>query len=372
MNSSQVDTLVPFIQSLQKSIMFYWTLSAFNLGFLLNILLVAVYMRKVFRGNPTAVYTIFIAIAGNVYIVLMYFNFFPQAYSVNYAATSDLSCKLNSFLLRVFPHLISWLNVMMSVDRMTSVLYPNLYLLVKTNKFICLASVCVFIALCMVNSINLWFKVMIVQRIFNPATNSTLVIRDCTSEGLTQTRDLIGIVMRTLLPFTCMFVSNTALIVGLWRQKRRMLNMTRSLMREFNFCVSVLAQNGLFILSLAPHSAAVIFQYTFIYYTSSTANNSTRMFALINLAVICGICLSTYTVGYTFVVNLVFNRLFRKEFGLIVNGVFYRVGCVRKIIKVGGLSSLSRRNRLVVRMSTLAQSEKQQNSQMNREENLAK
>ena len=302
------------IVGIQKSLLFYWSLIVFNMGFVLNSFSIILYMRKKLASSPIAAYNIYIALTGNICIVLLYISFLPQSYGINLYAYSDLSCKLNSFLLRIFTQMISWLNVLMSLDTMLSVLAPSKYKSHKTNRLVYCVFAFVFVCLCVVNSANLWFRVMVVQQIYDPLTNTTLNRVDCVSATIImQTRDMISIIVRILVPFTLMLITNVSLIVGLFRIKIS-LKQNNSLRRERRLSVSVLAQNLLFIVFMAPQAVAIVYQYLVSYYTiQSNLTNSTRFQVIFNLAILCSSALSTNTICFTFVINLVFNKLFRQE-----------------------------------------------------------
>ena len=295
----------------QKSLVFYFTLIVINTGFILNICIVAVFVRKTFANNPMAAYNICIAFTGNIATIVLYFSFFPRAYGLQLDTYSDLSCKCITYASRVFNQMISWLHVMMSLDRMISIVNPALHLIVKTRRFITLACLFVFVCLLLVNIPNVLFR--ITKNAYNAQAH-------CTSDkATTRARDMIRIIMRTLLPFALILAANSVVIVNLFRQKRK-LSHKRTMRKKISFSVSVVAQNLLFILFMVPQTVVIIYQYKVAFHPDS--QNNTPLFtlrnqALINLGITCAAALSTYTICSSFLVNVIFNKIFRKHLTIL-------------------------------------------------------
>ena len=296
-----------YMLTIQQELIFYWTLLVLNVSFMLNICMAVVFMRKKFAKNPMALYNVYIAYASNTCVIIMYFSFFPQAYGLNLTAYSDFSCKFISYTIRVFTQMISWLHTLLSMDRMVSVLSPTWHLSLKTPTFTKASSLVLFVALLAVNLENMWFKKL-----------DGRPTPQCTSDSETsEARDMINIVMRTLLPMALMLVANNVLIVSLFKQKHD-IHLDRSMKREISFSVSVLVQNLLFVVFMVPQAVSVIYQYNADYRTSkSSPVSSTRLGAIINLCMACANVLATYTICCSFLVNLVFNKLFRDELRVV-------------------------------------------------------
>ena len=298
-----------FLLQIQNYVIFYWTLVVLNTGFLTNICVVIVFFRKKFKNNPMAAHNRFIALTGNISIILQYVSVFPQAYGLNLKATSTFACIFISYMSRVFTQMISWLHVMMSLDRMISVLSPALHLRVKSTRFARITAAIIFISLCALNSINFCFKVTTTTTNSSASSNATLA-KCVSSPKITEIRDMFHIIMRTFLPLSFMLVANSVLIVSLFKQKRN-LNLDRSMRKEISFSVSVLVQNLLFIVFTVPQAFSVMYQYYSEFAESEAA--SIRFLAVINLGMTCANELATYTICCSFLVNLIFNKLFREE-----------------------------------------------------------
>ena len=308
---------------MQKTLVFYFTLIIINTGFVLNICVILVFAQKTFAHNPMAAYNIYIAFTGNIATIVLYFSFFPHAYEQNLETYSDFSCVCIAYASRVFNQMISWLHVMMSLDRMISAINPTLHLHVKQRRFISHACVFVFICLLLVNIPNVFFRVTRQQ---------------CTSDlTTTQARDMIRIIMRTLLPFALILVANSVLITNLFRRKRN-LSLNRSMRKEISFSVSVVAQNLLFIAFMAPKTVVIIYQYKVAFHPDS--HNDTPLFsvrnqAIINFATTCAAALSTYTICSSFLVNAIFNKIFRKHLMLLVKHVTKKYRTNRNVSQRG-------------------------------------
>ena len=303
MNQSGSDILFrAFMSSLEEKFVFYWCVVVLSTGFLLNVFIMGIFLKKKFINNPMPFYNIAIALTGNVTIILLFLSINPQIYP---QISTEFACQLLSYLIRVYSQMISWLHVMMSLDRMVSVLWPASHLLIKKRLFTRVAAIIVFICLLGINMANFWTSSFI-------RTKS-----QCQTEySSNDAHDLISIVMQTILPIMLMIVANSVLIVSLFKQKRN-LNLDRSLRREISFSVSVLAQNLLFIVFMVPEAVAVIYQY----YSDYAGTTSIRLLAIISLTITCANVLSTYTICSSFLVNLAFNKIFREELNICIRSL---------------------------------------------------
>ena len=279
-----------------------------------------------------AYYNILTAITCNFSIVLLYLGFFMPGLGLDVLLLSDFSCKINQFLTRVLTHLISWLNVLTSFDRMISVIYPYKHRLISKKRHIILSIMLVIIDLSIMNSTNLFYNLTVIRSVYVNATNTTVTTKGCVGVNtITEIADLVAIISRTLLPFFLMFFSNSALIVYLYKH-RRVISTTRSMKKELNFSVSVIAQNIIFVLLMTPYSVAKVYQYNIDYILKSRYFNLTKEVVIFNIFYVCAACLSTYTSCYLFFVNVAFNKLFRKELRVISRQILFK--CFPSVVVV--------------------------------------
>ena len=118
---------------------FWFTVVFCPLGFLLNVMSIVVFSRKCFWDMSMGFYNIVLACVNNSYIVCMCWLFLPPYYSLNPLTSAQISCKLLNYLQRVFSRQSSFVDMMIVVDRMVCISFPNKFLFMKNKK--CLAAI---------------------------------------------------------------------------------------------------------------------------------------------------------------------------------------------------------------------------------------
>ena len=308
-----------YLLSIQQSLIFYCTIFVLMPGLFLNMGTMYVFTRKKFARNPMALYNVYIAFTGIICILIFFACFSPFAYNLNIAGYSVASCKTLAYITHVFTQMISWLHVLLSLDRMVSVLSPATHLSVKTPKFITLSSIVLFMGLIAENVEYFWYDLY--------AVPNMPTLKQCTSDFFTkEASDMINVLMHAMLPLIFTLVANCVLIVSLFKQKRS-FNLNRPMRREIAFSASVLSQNILFMVFIAPQAAFVMYQYVIDYVTDqqSALSSSTRSEAILSLAITSSNVFATYTVSSSFPINLVFNKLFRQELLFIARSMLAKV-----------------------------------------------
>ena len=112
--------------------------------------------------------------------------------------------------------------------------------------------------------------------------------------------------LRIVLPFLIMIVSNSFLIFNLKHVKR-----DRWMKREEAFAHSVIAMSGLFFVTHIPLLVLVLYQTTLAYIDTDPYS---RVTTIVNFSYAMSVELASYNYVFTTPVNLVFNKMFRDEF----------------------------------------------------------
>jgi hypothetical protein len=143
-------------------------------------------------------------------------------------------------------------------------------------------------------------------------TNQTSV--SCTATPiLLNITDVMNVILRSYLPFLIMLACNILLTRELIRSKKKMLK-SDSFRREYNFTFTVIGMNIFFFILYTPWSVYYILNRI---YNSSTPNLSQVIIERINLLRSISFSFAYLNNASVFVVNAIFNKLFRKElFGL--------------------------------------------------------
>lgn len=326
-----------FIKELTKQANFYSCLIIVPLGLALNVASIAIFKRKPFRKKTIAIYNIIIALVNNVVLILSFLNFFTQSLSKDFILKSNFGCVFFIFTTRVFTQASSWLNVLVTVDRMILVSYPCRFSLIQKRLTIFIMVFAVFVTISALNVPNLMFKVNKISN-FNKNNNKTETFLSCTAnDKLVLARDLITIIIRIVIPFVLMIKLNGFLIYKIVKSRRRANHCSsKTQKKDYYFAVSIITLNILFLLTQTPLLICLIllnmFQYSVLYGTSIEV-------AWANFFYTISLIVSSYNYAFTFLVNLKYNRLFRSEFMKLV--CFLKRFYALKIIKFNKVNSSS-------------------------------
>ena len=223
-------------------------------------------------------------------------------------------CGLDNFIRRTLFSMCSWAEVLISLDRVLSVYYPcqsKFFHKKSFHAFLIAIFLCVF---CALNSTNLVSTPVQVDQ-----NNST--IQACkTTSAITFASTVISLVMRIYLPLACIFLLNALIIRKLRKSKIKFFSnnnrLTKAHLKEHRFTVLTMLYGLVFWVFYIPVSCyltanAVNFIYAFINESNST------LFSFIYDATQT-IALSYH--GLVFFMNIIFNKIFRKE----LTSIFYR------------------------------------------------
>ena len=290
-----------------------------NFGFMANILKILVCCRKELQKNTMGFYNIYMSVNNILAMIFIsYLTLFPQSIGQEQLInTSYINCIMISYFLRVFLASSSWLNVMVTLDRMLCVTYLNEFKFIKDKKKLSLIIAGIFIVLCLINAPNFVFKLE-TQTEFDMFTNQTITRKVCISSKLISTiRDGLAVSMRIIIPLILQAVMNSILIYKLFKTRHN-INMPRSLRKEYKFAFTVIILNIVDFVSDMPFLISTIFINIYGYsqsYVTTTSNEA----AIASLAYISSGVLSMFMYVLLFFVNLIFNKVFRKEVRKIFN-----------------------------------------------------
>ena len=311
-------SFILYIMNINYNILFYLSVIIFPLGIFSNTISILVFMRKQFAKYNIGFFNIYIAISNNILLFLSFFVYYSQSKNNDILVWSEFTCKFFNYVIRVFVVNNSWLNVLIAFDRWLCIKYPNKYKFMENRKFMYLYLVLIMLFSMICHSSNLLLNIVSTTS-FNPSTNQTTTTKLCTTnEIIVNIRDGLTIIFRSILPFIVMLILNISLIRNLLNMKKK-LNMTRSLSRELNFSFSIIALNILFLISILPNMVCLILLN--IYQYGFKSQLTSKNLVIINLAFSASLYFLTYNFSFPFFVNLKFNKLFRKEFLLLLKNL---------------------------------------------------
>ena len=315
---SDDSSYISWLQTLNNQYLFYVATVIFPLAVLLNTISLVVFSRKRFSNHTNGLFNIFIDIVNNILFLSAFPFYYTKAIGNDIELWSDFSCKIINYVFKLTVAYNSWLNVLISFDRMASVVYPHRFKFMKKKKFIYIIFALILIVLCFMYTPNLLLKVITISVNSTDVNQTSTTTKLCSgSPLLVNIRDGIAMLFRIILPFILMLIFNIILIKSLIKTKRN-LNIDRSLRKEEKFARSILALNFLFFITTLPYLIALVLLNLFQYSSKSTFSSSET--ALINFSLSVAVSISVYNHGLPCLVNLYFNKVFREEFfNLITN-----------------------------------------------------
>ena len=279
---------------------FWYTLIFCSLGIVLNTIGLVVFTRKTFWDMSMGFYNCVLACVNNLTLVSMLVYFIPLSYNINRLTSSLTECILIILCHRVFTRMSSWLDVIITVDRMVYISYPRQFQFMNKKKFLCLVVGGLFVLVLVANAQT--FSYTLETTLTN---NNTKTVKCTVNNATLLSITITTITMLVVLPFALMVVTNVFLIHKLKRVKRE-----RYMRREEIFARSVVALNVLFCLTHLPNLVLLFWQFVLTY---TGEDPLSRTSTLVKFAYTLSLILSSYNYIFPTLVNLAFNKLFRDE-----------------------------------------------------------
>jgi hypothetical protein len=278
--------------------------------------------KKLNHKNMMGFYGILQAIIDMITHGLAFYYYFSLSIGEDKQLRSDVICKFKSFLVSWGAQLSSWLQVMITFDRILSVNFSNRFKQLRKRKFILMIILLIFVALAFINGINFFYYLKEVNVVNTAQTRLNTSIANA-SEELAETvctsdatvvfiRDMVIILFRTVVPFIITFVLNLLLIRCLMSSKRKLKKTAANLHRERQFAFTIIALNVFFFLTQLPLGASLIL----LNIEQHAAISTNAM--LINFAFYVSVYVGLLFNTFSFLVYLCFNKIFRKEFFLML------------------------------------------------------
>lgn len=250
-------------------------------------------------------------------------------------------------MLRTSVTLPSWIQGLITIDRLLFVIYPNRFKLFRRKIFISAIIACVALSSALLNLPSLWFELKMTEHETIRRVNSTWQSPNCetilyekitfakqtctASREMRRLRDKFGVIFRTILPFTIILVSNSWLIKKFIASKQKMHRLSSHsslqqqsnlisgestsivkspLSREYQFIFSVIVIDILFLIILLPLPISGVFFYL---YTNKYFDHNKKRIATVDLLYNFFYYLSACQFLLPFLVNLLFNKIFKAE-----------------------------------------------------------
>ena len=305
-NEQDYLSLDSFVKTFLGYVSLYGSVLVHPFGLISNAFSIVIFSRKKFWENTMGYYNIILSIDNNIVIAVNFIMSFSSGYGNDILLWSSFNCAFLFFVSRVSVSFSSWLNVMVSLDRMLFIIFPNRFLLLRKKKILTMIISVIFILLFAINSPNFYLYVSKTYSYTNASNISTVTCGP--PKNLEVLVDMIRILTRALIPFVLIIVINSFLIYKLIKTKSRFRHNVAS-KREYKFAYSISALSVFFIVSLTPFVLTLLL-LTFM----SQANlKNTKAYLVTTLCYGISVGLTTYNYCFVFLINLRFNSLFRDE-----------------------------------------------------------
>ena len=296
---------------------YYSILSLTFLGFITNTLNIVISSRTEIQKTTMGYYNIVMSTFNILAILAKILQTFPSFGIQDLTLMSDAGCRLLPYLARVTIQMSTWINILISFDRLLFMSYTNIGaynnrpLNQKDTKKLTKITFILIIIICIMNVPNLFFHLENETYLKN-TTNQTTFIPACTASPLiTSIRDIFSSAFRVVIPAGILVVISIILVYKLLRLKINVTTM--SLKREYKFTFTIIVLNIVFILSDILILLGLVFINIYGYnqtYISTTSNAS----AVASFFYQCSVALNLFIIAcLVFLVNLITNAKFRRE-----------------------------------------------------------
>jgi hypothetical protein len=310
------------------------TLTSTTIGVFLNALTFLIFLRK--RLNKTTMGFFYRAICA--FLIIFHLNQVIRQSSIlarNDIQMTIVGCKLSLYLTRTTFQMDSWLHVIMSIDRLIAIKYPNKFLFLTNRKFLLAIVLGLAIFLTFLNMGNAFLELRVTTTT-QASTNTTTTTRVCTGTNLVLfVSDGISTMSRTVVPFFLMLLLDSCLVCTVFASRKK-VNQTAQSRKEYQFAFSVLMFNFIFLILLLPIGLTLTIRI-FVQASIIVGPSLALMNYLFSLTATIG---AVYMASIFFITFFV-NKLFREEFLLILK-LITRSGSSNSI---GNTSSLNKRSK---------------------------
>ena len=279
----------------------------FVIGAIGNTFSFIIFSRKAFKKTFFSVYFRFLAFTDTFTLLYTINDLTTAFYSQDLQNSSYISCKLFYYLIFSVAPISGWLLVIVSLDRMLTIVAPKKYTFKKVKLNQIILCVCLFV-------FNFCFYIPKAlfsdYEAFNSSDNSSDLVYECVDTDEKRIVGWMDLFNSTLLPFFFMIVFTSVTISTIFKSRMRIFantNTARIKQKDIKFAITTVTLSVSFFLLNLPLCLYNLFtnEIEFNDADSSLFSTISIFFFYSNFAVV-------------FYVNLITNSIFRKEFLVFV------------------------------------------------------
>ena len=245
-------------------------------------------------------------------LVILFTINYRESVGNDILTSSSLNCTAFSFLSRFFGQFPSWLQILVSMDRLFCISCPLKYKNTR-HKLAKIAGLLVFLFILLLcfNILNVYTRLEEIVEL-NAATNQTSIQKNCAGpRNLVLIRDSLTFLLRLILPLVLLALVNSAIAFKLIKIRKEFSNFNSFMVKEYKFTISTLVLNLFYMVSLLIH-LVIIMVFNWIDYDLRYASGVGKL-DKINRFFYMGLSMLVYNYICNFVVNIRTNVYFRRE-----------------------------------------------------------
>ncbi|CAF0891700.1 unnamed protein product [Brachionus calyciflorus] len=297
--------------STNQKLLFYSNFTIIPLGIIFNLIQIGIFFRKKLFRLTMNIFHIIISINNIMALILTSLRFISLIEVYEFKDTSTLGCKIVPFFIRLFYQACVWLNFLVTLDRL--IFIQNFVKNIHHKILILKTTLVMYAILICIDSPNFFYQMTDVNTTFNQTFHICTINQHLAiiNEGITQ---ILGI----YLPLCLMFLSNLFLIKKVIESRSKFKNL-----KETNFAFALIISNILFTITLIPFSVYLIMVMIRIFgdFKDESMKSFLALFETITILIAC------YNYSFTLIIQIIFNKCFRKEFFKVINSL--KIKCFR-------------------------------------------
>jgi hypothetical protein len=294
-------------------------------GTLGNLVSFIIFSRKKFKNTTFWTYYRFLCITDTFGLFICVCNFIYNIFGINLRIFNEFSCKFIVLIAYAMPTTGGWTLVVISLDRLVNIVWPNRLNLIKKTYFQILVCIGILIANIAVYFQTLLSHIITVFEYYEyldyPTSNDTSLNSTylCSVSWYLQGPLLVWLDLfnSAVFPFTFMVIFTTINIIVLYRYKRLITRSNNSIPREQSTSVTRFAATSiaLNVLYLVLNIPLVLYYLLSRYQVEIITGPGSVLVPKISIWLFY---VNSATVFYT---NLCVNTIFRKELWLFCRDI---------------------------------------------------
>ena len=273
-----------------------------------NILALIIFSRKKFHNTIFSIYFRFLCLFDTFAILFAIDDFISYHFNIYLKGISSFSCKFLMYLSYITPSVSTWMLVIISIDRVISIVKPSRLLIRKRVEFQIIICICVLL-FNLIYYIQLLFS-NISSEIIEDNSNQTEIWCFVITEHYNMIFDWIDLFYSTVIPFIFMLISTIITLTFIFKSRKK-VTISKNLIKDIKFAITSIFLNLLFLI--------LNFPLQFYYILGDFSPIDDRDIDQLVDSLLSQLFFLNY--GVIFYISILTNSLFRAEFMIIIKNL---------------------------------------------------